>query len=323
MIFRGALGVCLAVAGAAFGQASDLLMLANPNPNTDRLIVRESSALYGSQDDRTTGNEFDLFEQDLALRYGAILNDTRELYLTFDAYYADTDNNTFFDGTLAPVPDDLYDFGFGAMYRQTVHEDWRVGGMLRIGSASDKPFHSLREMYARGVGFLQIPHLEYTSFVFMLGVQSDLDIPVFPGFGYQFPVSRRAMAIVGLPITGAGGQITDRLGFNVVYWPVRNLSANLTYQATDQVRPYLGFRWRGRYFSRAGRTDHGDRIVLEDKRVYVGSVFQLSERWSLDVQGGFLFDREFGEGGDVDARGENNVRIEDTPYGELSLGFTF
>lgn len=317
------LGICVGLCGTAFGQASDLVMMANPEPNTDRLILRQSTAIFGDSDDRTTGGDFDFYEQDMSLRYGAILNEKRELYLALDAYYANTNNRAFLAESMAPIPRDLYDFAIGGMYRQTIREDWRIGGTLRVGSASDKPFNSIDEMYARGIGFLQVPHLEYTAWVFFLGLNTDWELPVVPGIGYQFPVSRRAIAIVGIPVMGAGGQLTDRIGFNVVYWPIRNLQANINFQVTEWARPYLGYRWRGRYFSRADRPDDDDRLLLEDMRAFVGTVFQLTERWTLDVQGGYVFNRQIGEGDDLSDRDDNNVHIDDTLYGQVGFGFTF
>lgn len=302
---------------------SDLVLLLNPNPNEDRVIFRTRSIIVGEADDRATGGDFRQFEQNLSLRYALIQNEDRELYFALDSHLVDLDTTGVFDETGASVPDNLYNVGIGALYRQTVHEDWRVGGQLRAGSASNKLFDSTDEMYLQGLAFLQVPHLEHTSWVAVLAVNTNWQFPVIPGFGYAFPVSARALAVVGFPFFGGAGQLTDKLGFQVVYWPVRNVDVSVNYQVTERIRPYTGFRWRGQYFSRAGRSDSDDRILLEDKRLFGGAVFDLTDKVALDLQAGYLFDRQLGEGDDYSDRNDNNFRIDSTWYASLALNVQF
>lgn len=318
MLFAG----ILLSASAAMAQ-SDLILLLNPNPNTEKLIFRTKAAIAGDADDHSTGDDFSHFEQDLSLRYALIQNEERELYLSLDTHIVDLDTTGVFDESLAAVPDGLYNVGVGAVYRQKVHTDWRVGGQIRVGSSSDELFNSTDELYVQGLAFLQVPHLEYTSWIAVLAFNSNLDIPVIPGFGYSFPLSERAIAVVGFPFLGAAGQLTDKWDFQLVYWPVRNLDFSVGYQVTDRIQPYTGYRWRGIYFSRADRDDSDDRIVLEDMRVFVGTAFDLTEKVALDLQAGYLFNRLLGEGDDFSDRNDNNFRIDSTWYTSLSLNVRF
>ena len=311
--------LCATVAGAQ----SDLVLLLNPNPNEDKVIFRTKSTIIGKASDQNTGDDFEQFEQNLSLRVGLIQNEDRELYFTLDTHLVSLDTTGVFDETLADVPNGLYNVGVGALYRQTVHEDWRVGGQLRIGSASDELFNSSDEMYLQGFAFLQVPHLEYTSWIAILAVNTNLQIPVIPGFGYAFPLSENALAVVGFPFLGAAGQLTDKIGFQIVYWPLRNADLNLSYQVTERIRPYTGFKWRGTYFSRAGRADDDDRILLEDMRLFGGTVFDLTDKIALDLQAGYLFDRQLGEGDDFSDRNDNNFRIDSTWYTSLELNVQF
>ncbi len=302
---------------------SDLVLLLNPNPNEDKVIFRTKSTIAGKADNKANGGDFRQFEQNLSLRYAVIQNEDRELYLTLDSHLVDFGTTGVFDETLATVPGNLYNVGVGALYRQTVHEDWRVGGQLRVGSASDELFNSVDELYLQGFAFLQVPHLEYTSWIAILAVNTNLQIPVIPGFGYAFPLSEQALAVVGFPFLGAAGQLTDKLGFQIVYWPVRNADLNVNYQVTEWMRPYTGFKWRGQYFSRANRDDSDDRILLEDKRLFGGAVFDLTDKVALDVQAGYLFDRQLGEGDSFSDRNDNNFRIDSTWYTSLELNVQF
>ena len=309
--------------GTAAAAQSDLVLLLNPNPNEEKVIFRTKSTIAGEADNKANGDDFRQFEQNLSLRVGLILNEERELYFTLDSHLVDFATTGVFDETLETVPGNLYNVGIGALYRQTVHEDWRVGGQLRVGSASDKLFNSIDELYLQGFAFLQVPHLEHTSWIAVLAVNTNLQIPVIPGFGYVFPLSEHALAVVGFPFLGAAGQLTDKLGFQIVYWPLRNANLSVSYQVTERIRPYTGFKWRGIYFSRADRADSDDRILLEDMRLFGGTVFDLTDKIALDLQAGYLFNRQFGEGDDFSDRNDNNFRIDSTWYTSLELSVQF
>jgi len=315
--------IALIFSATVAGAQSDLVLLLNPNPNEDKVIFRTKSTIVGKASDQNTGDDFEQFEQNLSLRVGLIQNEDRELYFTLDTHLVSLDTTGVFDETLADVPNGLYNVGVGALYRQTVHEDWRVGGQLRIGSSSDELFNSTDEMYLQGFAFLQVPHLEYTSWIAVLAVNTNLQIPIIPGFGYAFPLSEHALAVVGFPFLGAAGQLTDKIGFQIVYWPLRNADLGLSYQVTERIRPHVGFKWRGKYFSRAGRADDDDRILLEDMRLFGGTVFDLTETIALDLQAGYLFNRKFGEGDDFSDRNDNNIHIDSTWYTSLGLTVRF
>ena len=314
---------CVLLCSSFASAQRDLILMLNPYPNEEKIMVNAETSVFGKADDKLTGDEFRQFEQTLSLRAGLIQNEKRELYFTYDSHLVDLNTSGTFIQSGVRVPEHLYNVGVGLIYRQTIHEDWRIGGQLRVGSNSDELFHSTREMYAAGLGFLQIPHLEHTSWIAILAVNTNWQFPVVPGFGYSFPLSEQSLAFVGFPFIGAAGNLTEKLGFRVIYWPVRNADADISYQVTEHFRPHAGFKWRGQYFSRAGRSDSDDRVVLVDKRVYLGSVFDITPKFSIDVQGGYLFGREILEGDDFSDQNDNNFKIDSTWYSSFELRLVF
>ena len=50
--------------------------------------------------------------------------------------------------TLQPFPDELWNIHFSTTYRHQFDNGWIGGGSVSVGSASDKPFHSIDEMTA-------------------------------------------------------------------------------------------------------------------------------------------------------------------------------
>ena len=52
-------------------------------------------------------------------------------------------------------PDNLWNIRFATTYRHEFDNGWITGGTLSVGSASDKPFHSIDEMTAGINAFLR------------------------------------------------------------------------------------------------------------------------------------------------------------------------
>ena len=314
-------GFFLMCAGAI--AQGDVMMLLNPNPNTEQLILNEE--LSGAETVRAgnQGDSFGLMENQLSLRYALKLEDDKEFYLMLDTIWIDIDSRGRLDGSQERVPNDLYDVGVGLMFRTSVHETWKLGGTVKVGSASDHLFHSSEEWYLRSILFLQVPHLKYTSWVFVASIDTDREYPILPGFGYGFPLSEQTYVVLGIPFAGAAGRIGEKFSFQVSYWPLRNAYGEIAYDVTDRITAYGGFRWREIYFSRSDRDDSDDRIVLEDLRAFVGVRFSLTERASLDAKGGFIFSREISEGEDFDELDDNALDIDDAWFGSLALNVRF
>lgn len=302
---------------------SDLMMLINPFPNEERVILNNELSTSETVKDDNQGDDFGIDKHQLSLRVALTLNEDREYYLMLDSLLMDIDSDGRLDGSLESVPNRLNDVGVGLMFRETVHETWKLGGILKVGSASDELFHSSEEWYLRTTLFLQIPHLEYTSWVVIGSIDTNREYPVLPGLGYSFPLSERAFAIVGIPFAGAAGQLTDKTNFQFSFRPLANADARLGYQATKKIEPYVGFKWQSSYFARANRGDSDDRILFEDQRLFAGARVALSEKSTLDLKSGVILMREISEGDDSDERDHNDIDVEDAWFGSLALNIRF
>jgi hypothetical protein len=304
--------VILATSSPAFAQ-SDLNLLLFPERNYSKTIMRSEISQHEKVNDEEQSEEVEMKESRFALRYNLKHTEARDLYFTTDAYWVSTHTDATFKESGAEVPGDLYDTSIGMLYRAELDNGWTFGGSGRIGSSSDKLFNSSDETYFRSLAFLRVPHLEYTSWVFMASVNTDGDFPIYPGLAYAFPISRTAYAMIGIPIIAAGGQITEKLGVSAMFLPY-NSNVRFDYALNDRVTPYAGFISQSRYFSRADREEDDDRLRLSDSRIFAGTTIGVFEHGTIDLRAGYVFDREFGEGDDRDERNDNSVEIDDAAF---------
>jgi hypothetical protein len=303
-----------AAACSAYGQ-SDVQLLLSPNPNDFQLIFEDDLRLYGDADIEDSRDELGLMDYRLRLRAPLVLQETSEYFAGIDFDWLDLDTD-------AGLPTDLYDLRLVLGHRRTLNNGWKLGGFLQLGSASDQLFDSWDEMYLAGTGFLQVPHLEYTSFIFLLNVDTSRDIPAFPGIAYFFPISRTAYAVVGLPVLALGGKIGERTDFNALLLPY-NANAGINYAFTDRLDGSLKYTWGSRYFMRADRHDDDDRLVYDEMRASAGLSYRFTESATLGLEGGYAFNRDFSEGDDRDERDDNELEVDDAWFGALSFELSF
>ena len=70
--------------------------------------------------------------------------------------------------THQPYPDELWNVNMGLTYFRRLDNDWSWGGGVNFGSASDRPFASIDEMFVGMNAFLRIPSGEHNAWMFSL-----------------------------------------------------------------------------------------------------------------------------------------------------------
>src|SRR5207245_5587266 len=65
--------------------------------------------------------------------------------------------------TLQPFSDELWNIRFATSYRHQFDNGWIGGGSVSVGSASDKPFHSIDEMTAGVNACLRVRQAEHNG----------------------------------------------------------------------------------------------------------------------------------------------------------------
>ncbi len=84
-----------------------------------------------------------------------------------------------------PVPSDLWGVNLGLRYSRQLDDGWITGGGVSIGSASDHPFATIREMNVGMNAMLRIPQGEHNAWLFTLIVLAHGRVEL-PGAGGRF-----------------------------------------------------------------------------------------------------------------------------------------
>jgi hypothetical protein len=213
-----------------------------------------------------------------------------------------------------PFPDELWNINFGANYRHLFDNGWVGGVGVSVGSASDKPFHGIDEMTLGVHTFLRIPSGEHNAWLFSLAYSptSELHIPI-PGVAYIWQPSEQFRMNIGLPFQLWYRPIDD-LTLDFSYMLLRTVHAKATYRLLPDVFVHGGFDWSNESFFLADREDRNDRFFSYDKRLSGGVLFRLTPKASLDLSGGYVFDRFYFEGQNYSDRNRDRIDVGNGPF---------
>ena len=194
-------------------------------------------------------------------------------------------------------PKDLWNASLGLAYIHKFDNGWTGGGLISVGSASDKPFNSLREMNLSIAAFLRVPAFDDRDFwLFSLFYSPGglLNFPI-PGIAYQLNYSEQFRITIGIPFAVMWKPAPDWT-FNASYIPLTNIRANLDYRYTDDLHFFGAYEFLNEAYFLSDRADRFDRFLSFEQRVFGGLKYTLFEAATLDLHAGYAFGRRFGEG---------------------------
>jgi hypothetical protein len=221
-----------------------------------------------------------------------------------------------------PFPDELWNVRLGTTYRHQFDNGWIAGGTISVGSASDRPFHSIEEMTAGVNTFLRVPQGDHNAWLFTLSYSptSELPFPI-PGVAFLYQPSDRFRANIGLPFQLMYRPVDD-LTLDLSYMLLRTVHARATYRVYGRVRVYAGFDWDNESYFLADRPDERERFFSYDKRL-TGGVLVPFGHVLLDLSSGYVFDRFYFEGRSYSDRNQNRIDVGNGPFGVVRLEARF
>jgi hypothetical protein len=223
-----------------------------------------------------------------------------------------------------PVPPDLWDLSLGGVYAHRFANGWQGGAMLSVGSASDRPFNGLREVAVSGGGFLRVPaHRDgdFWNFALLYSPTGQLPFPV-PGVSYQWRASDTLRVNLGVPFALTWAP-TDALTVGLSYLPLTLVNARATWRPTDRVSLFAGFESAADGSFLTGRAVRTDRFQVLEKRLLAGASVRLVEQVTLDVSGGWAFDRSFGTGRNPLNASTDRLVVEPGAFLSVGVGRRF
>lgn len=220
------------------------------------------------------------------------------------------------------VPDELWDIEVGAMHIRTLDNDWRLGGMFRVGSPSDRPFSNLRDMTATFLGFVTIPTDEYDAWNFSL-FYSPTDQLIFPipGVAYTWRPTPQFQVDLGIPFS-LDYRPTESLTITASYRPLNNVEV-LVRQSIDEAWSIYGaYRTVSETFLLADRLEDSERTYLFDQRLTLGIERQFGHGWSVDISAAYVFDRQMFQAEKFSGSRRDELAIDPGVAGMIQLVWT-
>jgi hypothetical protein len=252
---------------------------------------------YPSRPVSGSNDDLGLIRQQANIGAPIWVEDGRRLMLN-----ASVRNTSFFTDVLLPdsgrpFPNELWNISLGVNYIHQFENGWTGSLGLNFGSASDKPFHSIEEVQLGALGFVRIPvknDRDAWMFSVFYSPTSNFNFPI-PGIAYSWNPSPAFSMNIGLPFFLTWKPNEDWT-LNLSYIPVTNVNARVTYRVAERIFTYGGFEWLYEAYFLADREDRNDRFIAFEKRLITGLRWDLASKASLDINGGYAFDREYGIG---------------------------
>lgn len=216
-----------------------------------------------------------------------------------------------------PLPDHMWDLTLGVGYRRFLSPGRWAGLAATVGSPSDRPFHSSREVTVGATALYRIPRGEQAAWLFFLRYDNTREfwnhIPL-PGLAYWARPTPRSMVVLGVPYSSVRWAGESGWGASLSYFLLRTLGAEANYRFSESSQAYAGFHMDNESHFRSGRDRRKDRLWYYEKRIQAGVRLDPSPRWNLELGGGHAFDRYYFEGEDFEDRTRDRVPVADGPF---------
>ncbi len=251
-------------------------------------------------------------------------DDANELSMTarLDVWHFDT--GARFPDTGERFPSHFWDVRVGANYRRLLDEGRMLGARVEVGSPSDSPFASYRELSVDASGFYRLPAGDDAAWLFMLNYSNMREflrnVPL-PGAAWHWRPDKNFELLAGVPRASLRWRPAEMeaLELSAYYMMLRTVHGRLGYRLTEGLELYGAFDWSNRQFLRRDRPDKSDRLFFYSKQLRGGAVWRIARQVSLEGFAGYAFDSFFFEGEKYGDRDQNRLDVSDGAFGGLKL----
>jgi Domain of unknown function (DUF6268) len=253
--------------------------------------VSYGATWYPSQPVAGQAASLGFLRQDLSMSAPAWRNETDAVMWSAHVRASIFNTDAVLSDSGREFPDTLWNVGVGASYMHRFDNGWSAGGMINVGSASDRPFDSFRDMNIGVGGFLRIPTSERSGWMLgaMYSATGEVPFPI-PIVSYSWQPNDEFGMNIGLPFSVRWRPIEELL-FDLSYTPIRNVHARASYRLLDGLGIYGGFDWTNEAYLLADRVDDRERFFYYEKTLSTGLRYDLDPTSAIDLSGGYAFDR--------------------------------
>ncbi len=285
--------------------------------------VRYSTIWFPSVPVSGQATNFEMIGQDLSFTHPLWTGPQNALSLSGGVRNELIDTGAILPGTGQPIPADLWNIHLGLRYAQQLDNGWLWSGGVSVGSASDHPFATIREMDVGANVLLRVPEGENNAWLFslMYSPTSELNFPV-PGVAFSYNPSPQFHANIGLPFQ-LTWRPTDEWQFQASYMLIHTIHVKARYRITDWLGTFAAYDWSNETYSLLDRPEEDDRFFIYDQRLSMGLEAKPFHHWTASLSAGYVFDRYLFEGTSFASSGANQVNLGAGPFTALSLGTRF
>jgi hypothetical protein len=210
-------------------------------------------------------------------------------------------------------PESLGSVETGVNYLKKLGERRQWGASVSVGSASDQLFHSIYETEFQVTGHYLFPSRGYNAWLLLMQYSNNRtflnNIPL-PGFAYMWNKPEKGLQLIaGFPFLALTykpqpdwSAVLSVLGFT-------NNSAELARRIKGPVWTYVAYQRNPEQWMRAGRNDHSNRLIYDEKRTVLGFRSEIG-KLAIDLSGGRTFDRRLFESQDATHTGAPRVNLK-------------
>ena len=198
-----------------------------------------------------------------------------------------------------------------------------ASGGLSIGSASDYPFATIREMNVGVNSMLRVPQGDHNAWIFSLSYAptSELNFPI-PGVAFSYNPSPQFHANIGVPFQMMW-RPTDDWQFQASYMLIRTIHVKAQYRIAQCLSAVAAYDWSNEAYSLLDRPDLDDRFFIYDQRASMGLQLAVATNVTASLSAGFVFDRFMYEGQSFSPDNSNAINLGAGPFTSLNLGARF
>jgi hypothetical protein len=292
------------------------------NTRVGQAVPRVTYSVLGIPSESVIGQPTHLavVRQDLTLSAPIWQCATDEFTLHTHIHSELIDTGAVLPGTGQAFPSALWDVRMGLSYRHEFDNGWIAGTTVSVGSASDKPFHSINEMTEGISAFLRIPQGERNAWLLSLSYSptAQLNFPI-PMAAFIWWPSDYFRAQIGLPFQ-VMYRPTEDITLDMSYMLLTSVRGQVVYRIAPQVRLHAGYDFSNEGFFLADRVDEQARFFSYEQRVSTGVQYTFSRNASLDLTGGYVFGRYYFEGRRLADSSANRVDVGNGLF--IALRFT-
>ena len=224
-----------------------------------------------------------------------------------------------------PFPSQLTRVELGGTYLHQRENGDSWGASILGGTASDKPFESVRDLNLTLFAFYRLPRDENTAWMFYVVSSSNgqvgQNIPI-PGVAYEIK-GENYSATLGFPFLNAHYRPWDQWELEFNYAAVTDVQFRVHYRPDPRLDFFSGFTWTNQAWFRHSRETSNQQLFSYEKRLELGTELRLFSKLSLQLLTGYAFDRLYTESTGLPIYGRNRIWVAPGSFVTLQLQLQF